>query len=394
MHKPSQQSDRVSQPGAAAVPSPPTVGLGARVFIGLLSVAMGLVMVEGMAGVLRDQAFPFLNIYEADDTFGVRLAPHTSTATRSRHGHVTEVHTNALGFRGADWTPAPAATPVPGRVLLLGDSQVFGYGVAESDGMASRLQALLGSGHEVLNAAAPTWGPHEQVLALDELGPTYRPETVVFFANVANDWFEAKRPNVERTTARDGWAAFVLQGQPEVTEFPGRSWLMGRSHLVFGVRELLAHSAGPPPQQAVSAARLLSDLPHLTRPDGRYRSRLTAALMATRARCRALGCRVIAAGLPMDVQVHPSEWKKYASDRVDLRPTEALLDLFVGEARHHGVRTVDLRAPLLAASPGAFLPDDYHLSPRGHSAVAGALARALAPGLHTAAHRPAKEVRP
>ena len=45
MHKPSQQNDRVSQPEVAAVlPSPPTVGLGARVFIGLLSVAMGLLL--------------------------------------------------------------------------------------------------------------------------------------------------------------------------------------------------------------------------------------------------------------------------------------------------------------------------------------------------------------
>ncbi|MDP6946525.1 MAG: hypothetical protein QF464_20415, partial [Myxococcota bacterium] len=237
--------------------SPISVGWRARVVVGLLSVAMGLVMMEGMAGVLRDHAFPFLNIYEADATFGVRLAPHATTATRSRQGRVTTVRTNALGFRGDDWVLAEEARPVAGRVLLLGDSQVFGYGVDETDGMASRLQGLLGSEAEVLNAGAPTWGPHEQVLALEEFGPRYRPEVVIFFANVANDWFEAKRPNATRTTARDGWAAFVLHGQPESTWFPGREWLMGRSHLVFGVRELLAHAGGPPPQQAVSAARLL-----------------------------------------------------------------------------------------------------------------------------------------
>jgi len=387
MHEPIQHLDR-SNPRAP-------IGLALRLVIGLLSVAMGLVMVEAMAAQMRDHAFPFLNIYEADETFGVRLAPDASTATRSRHGRITEVHTNALGFRGPDWSPAPDAQPVPGRVMLLGDSQVFGYGVDTSDGMAARLQALLGPGSEVLNASTPTWGPHEQVLALDELGPRYRHEVVLFFANVANDWFEARRPNIDRTTARDGWAAFVLQGQPEVTSFPGRGWLMGRSHLVFGVREIFAHSSGPPPQQAVTATRLLEDLPHLSRPDGRYRSRLTSALLAARARCRALGCRVITVGLPLDVQVHPAEWAKYAGERVDLRPTDVLLDVYLGEARHHGVLAVDLRGPLLAASPGAFLPDDYHLSPRGHAAVAAALARSLAPvaAPDTAAIHPPQEVR-
>ena len=386
MHTPSQAEDRQD--------APPHIGWVTRILITCLSLTLGLAMVEGLAGLARDHAFPFLNIYEADAAFGVRLSPSTSTATRSREGRVTEVTTNALGFRGPEWRPAEGASPVAGRVMLLGDSQVFGYGVDDAHAMSTYLQGELGDDYEVLNAGVPTWGPHEQVLALDTYGPTYRPEVVVYFANVANDWFEAKLPNLERTTARDGWAAFVLQGQPEVTDFPGRAWLMGRSHLVFGVRELLAHASGPPPQRAVSADRLLSDLPHLARPDGRYRSRLTAPLMAVRARCRALGCRVVVAGLPMDVQVYASEWKKYAGDRVDLRPTEVLLDLFLGEARHHGLRAVDLRGPLLAASPGAFLPDDYHLSPQGHAAVARALAPAVVTPSGADAQLAHQEVRP
>ena len=61
---------------------------------------------------------------------------------------------------------------------------------------------------------------------------------------------------------------------------------------------------------------------------------------------------------------------------------------------HDGIRIADadlaLRGPgalfgtrpsglpaLRAASPGAFLPDDYHLSPRGHAACARALAEIL-----------------
>ena len=138
MHTPSQAEDRQD--------APPHVGWLARIVVTCLSLALGLVMVEGLAAVARDHAFPFLNIYEPDPTFGVRLTPSTSTATRSREGRVTDVYTNALGFRGPEWTPAEVAAPVAGRVMLLGDSQVFGYGVDEADSVAARLQEELGIG--------------------------------------------------------------------------------------------------------------------------------------------------------------------------------------------------------------------------------------------------------
>ena len=112
-----------------------------------------------------------------------------------------EVRTNALGFRGPAWDEAETA----GRaVLLLGDSQMFGYGVDEADALAARLSERLQ--RPVLNAAVPTWGPTEYARAAEDLVPRYRPAHVVFVANLANDWVEAHVPNTRRMTARDGWA--------------------------------------------------------------------------------------------------------------------------------------------------------------------------------------------
>ena len=51
----------------------------------------------------------------------------------------------------------------------------------------------------------------------------------------------------------------------------------------------------------------------------------------------------------------------------------ALVDSLVLDLRAHQVAWVDLLPALQAASPGAFLADDYHLSPSGHAVVAQSL---------------------
>lgn len=380
--EPQTETDADAQTGTdagtqtVAGPAAPRPPLSVRILVGLLSTVLALGAAEMVAGVVRGHAFPFLNIFEADETYGVRLEPHAETATRSREGRVTEIATNALGFRDDEWVPA--AEVVPGRVLLLGDSQMFGYGVDVGDGVASQLELELGG--EVLNAAVPTWGPGEYVAALRELGPVYRPETVVFVANLANDWFEAKQPNTTRTTARDGWASHRVAEQEPATDFPGRRFLMGRSHLVFAIRELLADREGLPPYAAASAQRLVNDLKWLRQPHEGYRSRVSPHLAAAKEACEALGCTVVAVSLPMDVQVDEAEWAKYDTEPLPASEIAALHELtraFMADARDLGVRAVDLRPLLVAHSPGLFLPDDYHLSPQGHQVLAKALAAVI-----------------
>jgi hypothetical protein len=104
---------------------------------------------------------------------------------------------------------------------------------------------------------------------------------------------------------------------------------------------------------------------------------MTPHLRTIEDRCRALGCRVIAAALPLDVQVHAGEWAKYRATPIDLRATERLLNDFVDDARRYEIAAVNLTDALRAASPGAFLSDDYHLSPAGHRVVARCLADAI-----------------
>lgn len=338
--------------------------------IAAASLAISLALAEQAARFVRQDAFPFLNIFLADEAFGVVLSPSQTTHVRSRLGHITEVTTNSQGFRGAEWR-------APADVLLLGDSQMFGYGVALEDAVASQLERKLGL--RVLNAAVPTWGPAEYVSAIEKWAPVYHPRTVLFVGNMANDWFEAKMPNNHRTAARDGWSTTYRRDRPEPTWFPGRLWLFSRCHLYFFVREIgVTLQQGPMPAQ--SAKLLLKDLPKLRARRGAFRSRLGPFLAQAQAACARHGCTVVAAALPMDVQVDDREWAKYRSQRLKLAETEVLLDDFVADAHALGLDGVNLLGVLRAASPGAFLPDDYHMSAQGHAAIAAELAGRLRAG--------------
>lgn len=343
----------------------------ARIMSLLLGLALALVLGELIATCALGGAYPTLNLYEPDARFGVVLTPDAQTRVVSPDGVVTDIRTNRAGFRGAPWPPpATGERPIRDRILIVGDSQVMGWGVPESDTFASLLGA---HGYEVLAAGVPTWGPLEYVGALEELLPRYRPERVLYVVNAANDWREAPEPNPHRTTARDGWARVPLGADDDGIDFPLRRFLLGRSHLVLAVRLLVdppASNALPP----MLATRFIRDVPAHLVPDPPHRSRITRHVLAARALAERHGADLVPVLLPLDIQVHPGEWRKYRVPPRDARPTLALAHALAADV----VDLVDLLPALVRASPGAFLPDDYHLSALGHAAVAEALRDRLA----------------
>jgi hypothetical protein len=90
------------------------------------------------------------------------------------------------------------------------------------------------------------------------------------------------------------------------------------------------------------------------------------------------GARLVVVILPIDVQVSPDEWKKYGAAPIDMTPSKALTDELVALCHAIGVSVLDATPVLAAAEPGAFLDKDIHMTPKGHAAVAVALARTLA----------------
>jgi len=335
---------------------------------GSLLFALGIS--EAAATLLRRGAFPYLNIFKADPIYGVTLPAGAHTRLKSRTGRITDIRINAQGFRGHDWSTLPAT----GRVMVLGDSQVFGYGVPEEKLSTEQLSLVTGGRLHGLAAAVPTWGPAESVIAARSRIPLHRPEHVVFVANVSNDWVESPVPNHRRTTERDGWSTRVVTTIKAPTDFPFRRWFMSQSHLVFSVREVWSRVTEPTHPPAETALRVRRELASLSRGRSPHESIMTAHVLSVRDVCAASGCTVSVVILPLDVQVHPSEWRKYRTAPTDMGDIQVLADALSRDLRNAGIDCTDLLEPLRAASPGAFLPDDDHLSEAGHLVVARVIA--------------------
>ncbi len=199
-----------------------------QVIAGLL---VAVALAEG-AFWLRDRgAFPHVNFYVPDAKLGVRLRPGATERISFGGNPVTRVRINSDGTRGAALPPGRA-----NEILVVGDSQTFGLGVEEGETFAARLAAL--TGRPVVNAGVPTYGPGEYDAVVEEMLARRHPTTVVYVVNMANDLFEADRPNRDRHVVWDGWAVRKDGAAATPGWFPGRELLYGRSHLVFALRKL------------------------------------------------------------------------------------------------------------------------------------------------------------
>lgn len=212
----------------------------------IAGVVVGLGLAEAAFWVRDDGAFPHVAFYVSDDTLGTRLQPNASQRIAFGGNPTTTISTNSRGYRGADW-PATAADKNGSEkngVLVVGDSQVYGLGV-ENDATFSSVLAQE-SGRPVLNGGVPTYGPFEYAAVVDEVLAERGASTshVVFVVNLANDLFEATRPNKERHKVWDGWAVRSETMPTDFMNFPGRTLLFSKSHAVFALRKLLT----TPPQ--------------------------------------------------------------------------------------------------------------------------------------------------
>ena len=223
----------MSEPAIAALPEPSPrrrlrwLGRCAMMLAGL---AVGLAAAELVFRLRDGGAFPHLNVYVADPDLGVRLAPGGEEKVSFGGNPITHVRINRDGFRGGE-------LPAPGKddVLVVGDSQVFGLGVEETETFSARLADQLH--RTVINAGVPTYGPGEYRAVIAEQLAKRHPRTVVLTINLVNDLFEAQHANRDRHRVWDGWAVRKETAPDAVTAFPGRAWLYRDSHLFFALRK-------------------------------------------------------------------------------------------------------------------------------------------------------------
>ncbi len=96
--------------------------------------------------------------------------------------------TNEHGFRGADWTVAKGPSTL--RVVGIGDSVMFGWGVDQAATYMSRLERMIevpGRTVEVLNCAVPGYNTSQEVATLGQRCLRFEPDVIVL-GYCTNDW--------------------------------------------------------------------------------------------------------------------------------------------------------------------------------------------------------------
>lgn len=162
-----------------------------RLTTAALAAAIGSVLALTVAPAVRRAFFPIYvegpgyrvtgQKFLYDALLGWRNVPGLKTTTFGQ-----PLTINSAGLRG----PERGFAKPPGveRILVLGDSYVWGYGVGDGDLFTRTLEqtvAASGVGVEVLNAGVSGWGTDQEYLWLREEGLRYSPDLVVlgFFFN-------------------------------------------------------------------------------------------------------------------------------------------------------------------------------------------------------------------
>jgi hypothetical protein len=381
-------------------------GLIARLALLLASVSLvavlGEVIVRSLPAtndaVMREGKLKYrFNPYRPDGRLAFSLRPGWETVHATASFQVT-VRTNALGLRGA----ALQRVKPPGslRILVLGDSFTFGFGVEDRETFSARLEELLSERLErrieVLNAGVPGWNAAHYLLFLREPGLELDPD-LVLVALMENDvsglgWqrfsLDVERlprriESMRRMIDQHGRMRYVNDSQLELPRlaFPGSEWLSDRSRLYHWIRLRLiwlwlgwaesaaererAARAGPPPEAPIvslSAGELHRGLRSGDEFRLRYHRHLVSALEQLCAERRV-----------------PVEWMLIARRDSAWQVGTPLAQLHA-DCTARGPRCLDtLELFPRGHSDDAFFAHDPHWNPLGHDRVARALALRLIP---------------
>ena len=139
-----------------------------------------LVFLIGLEITLRLAGYGNVEVYDPDPVLYWKLRPNQDCFTKiGRH----PVHINSRGTRGPEFQlPKPPGTF---RILSLGDSKTFGWGVSEADTYSARLERLLqehagpGTKIEVINAGCNAWSYPQMRFYFRDIGLQYQPDLIL-----------------------------------------------------------------------------------------------------------------------------------------------------------------------------------------------------------------------
>ncbi len=320
---------------------------GAKILRSALALGTGLVLAAGVGEFVLSRAPSLIDNPPGQFRRSQTRAFEHEPNFRGRDRFGNEIRINSLGLREREFDrkKLPGTT----RILVLGDSVVFGDGVSAEDAFPRRLEARLASKFrsvEVLNAGVRGYNTYQELCFLREVGVALGPDVVILFYTTNDAEPLSKQGGL--IDPRFVWVAWAK----DLVKKHSYLYAFFRKNL-----EVLRKNASPEKFMEtyndqfdtknpgwIASYESLKEMKNLT--DG-------------------LGARLVLAVYPR------LEWadQKYpsASDRIRGQILDA--------GRSLGIETIDLLAPLMHGAPDAsaikITPSDtFHPNPKGHRLIA------------------------
>jgi len=321
-----------------------------------------------------------------DPPMGFSLEPNSTRLSVKGGAYVIRDRINAQGMRDVEHRlEKPEGVK---RVLVLGDSFMYGDGVEQEESMPRRLAAMTPQ-VAVINAGVRAWNLDQEYLYYKARGRRYGADLVIlaFFINdlirdpsyVARDGSGGLPEAYERTPE-----ALKLQRDEAPRGWKGAvsSWLRSRSLLYKLVRSRLRSlGSADRPTPAAESPRRRPEIPYLPifhagTPGSAepHWERAWRVMDALRELVAEDGAKLVVLIVPAPWQSSERDWEGWVdwlqADPLTLsrtRPQEMILD-WCGRS---GVMCLDL-LPGLARRGGSrlYYAHDFHWTPEGHEAAA------------------------
>lgn len=314
--------------------------------------------------------------YQFDPVLGWSNAPNT-TGTFQRDEFSYRMRINRHGMRDRDVSVEPPPDRL--RVAVLGDSFVWGIGVADAERFTERLAAI--GPYDVLNFGVSGYGPLQHLLMLDRV-LEFRPAVVVvafcldndFSDNVLRQRYGYLKPHAWLDACGDvaiaGYPLRNVKALRTGSSFTAGSWsraLVAHSALVRRVVKPRSAGDTDAPQAGLvgfSEELIYRDVASLTPSEGRLRD---AAIRINKLLLARIRERVERAGARMVLLAVPTKGEYPASGGV----RHGVVDSLRATAKEIGVPLID---PVDQMSLADFWKIDGHWHPGGHQKIATALA--------------------
>lgn len=303
----------------------------------------------------------------------------------------TMLYTNSEGFRVSDAREEYAIPKDPHkrRIMLLGPSFAFGWGVNYEDTFATHLEALLeakasdGRDVEIINAGVPSLGPISQLRWFQHRGVDFQPDLVIQF--IYGSMAVGPDSQENYTVNDDGYLISSSMG-------PGRrlQHALKQSAMIFygwvlytRIRTLIG---GANTEDGVQGAgRVLEEQTEfdVTKPAVRAALEFYDDLRAAVDR---IGADLVVVYFPLSYAIHPEDASRWRHLGVKNMAAQERFDeefcRHLDEER--SIRCINITDDLerAARSRGERLYYwlDIHWTPAGNAVAAEAVARALSPG--------------